>query len=104
MCLIDACVSLQVRIWQPSTGNVSVALLKGHRKGITALVRAFICFCLSVAALSTHIETQAWEPAHLMLPSRHVASSSRDNTVRVWDITTRCVSERPPSQTPPPHR
>jgi hypothetical protein len=34
--------SLQVRIWQPGSGNVSVALLKGHRKGITALVRGAV--------------------------------------------------------------
>ena len=58
----------EVRLWQPSGVNPAVALLKGHKKGITGL---------------------AWEPAHRALPSRRLASSSRDGTVRVWDATLR---------------
>ena len=45
--------------------------MKGHRKGIASL---------------------AWEPAHLAYPCRRLASSARDNTVRVWDaVLRRCV-------------
>jgi ribosome assembly protein 4 len=54
----------EVRLWQPHKGTASVALLKGHRKGITSL---------------------AWEPAHLALPCRRVASGGRDNVVKIWD-------------------
>eukprot|EP00878_Enallax_costatus_P029056 GHUV01031441.1.p1 GENE.GHUV01031441.1~~GHUV01031441.1.p1 ORF type:complete len:277 (+),score=58.53 GHUV01031441.1:422-1252(+) len=32
---------------------------------------------------------QAWEPAHKALPSRRFVSGSKDNTIRVWDATTR---------------
>ena len=61
----------EVRLWQPGKGNASVALLKGHRKGITSL---------------------AWEPAHLAYPCRRLASGARDNTVRVWDaVLRRCL-------------
>ena len=43
---------------------------QGHRKWITGL---------------------AWEPAHLCLPSRRVASSSRDGDIRVWDVPRRAT-------------
>lgn len=42
--------------------------LQGHRKFVS---------CIS------------WEPAHKSLPSKRFCSGSRDNTVRVWDATTR---------------
>jgi len=58
----------EVRLWTPRGANVAAALLKGHKKGITGL---------------------AWEPAHRCLPSRRLASASRDGTLRVWDAGAR---------------
>ena len=43
---------------------------QGHRKWITGL---------------------AWEPAHVRLPSRRVASGSRDGDLRVWDVARRAT-------------
>jgi ribosome assembly protein 4 len=61
----------EVRVWQPGKGAACVALLKGHKKGVTSL---------------------AWEPAHLALPARRVASGGRDNAVKIWDVALRrCV-------------
>lgn len=63
-----------VRLWAPTAGRgaaaggESVALLKGHTKGVTCV---------------------AWEPAHRRLPCRRLASGGRDGCVRVWDATTR---------------
>jgi ribosome assembly protein 4 len=61
----------EVRLWQPRKGTASVALLKGHKKGVTSL---------------------AWEPAHLALPCRRIASGGRDKVVKIWDATLkRCL-------------
>ena len=62
----------EVRLWQPARGATqSVALLKGHKKGVTSL---------------------AWEPAHLALPCRRLASGGRDNVVKIWDASLkRCT-------------
>jgi len=35
------------------------------------------------------VTSVAWEPAHVALPCRRLASGSRDNSVRVWDAQTR---------------
>ena len=42
--------------------------LQGHKKWITAV---------------------AWEPAHLLSPSRRFASASKDGDIRIWDTTLR---------------
>jgi len=56
----------EVRIWDPSTGKQIGGPLKGHTNFITSL---------------------SWEPYHLQEPNRpRVASSSKDGTVRIWDV------------------
>ena len=35
------------------------------------------------------VTSVAWEPAHVALPCRRLASGSRDSSVRVWDAQTR---------------
>ncbi|KAK2464037.1 hypothetical protein APHAL10511_003981 [Amanita phalloides] len=57
-----------VRIWDPKTGKPIGDALKGHSKWITSL---------------------AWEPIHFNSSSPRLASSSKDNTVRVWSLLTR---------------
>lgn len=80
-------IFLQVRIWDPKTGKPFGEALKGHSKWITSL---------------------CWEPIHLFASSLfgsvymlktilrnplapRLASSSKDNTVRVWSLLTRRV-------------
>eukprot|EP01112_Ceratiomyxa_fruticulosa_P011665 TRINITY_DN3187_c0_g1_i1.p1 TRINITY_DN3187_c0_g1~~TRINITY_DN3187_c0_g1_i1.p1 ORF type:complete len:479 (+),score=89.51 TRINITY_DN3187_c0_g1_i1:121-1557(+) len=59
-----------VRVWNPFNGSLVVGPLKGHTKFITAL---------------------AWEPLHNNPSSSLLASSSKDGTVKIWDIRTgRC--------------
>ncbi|EON65046.1 hypothetical protein W97_04281 [Coniosporium apollinis CBS 100218] len=58
-----------VRLWEPQTGEALGGPLKGHSKWITSL---------------------AWEPYHLEEQGRpRVASSSKDATVRIWDVVSR---------------
>ncbi|KAK7044651.1 WD40 repeat-like protein [Favolaschia claudopus] len=59
-----------VRIWDPKTGKPVGDALKGHTKWITSL---------------------CWEPIHLNPSAPRLASSSKDNTVRVWSLLTRRV-------------
>ena len=60
-----------VRLWNPKTGESLGAPLKGHSKWITSL---------------------AWEPYHLQTPGRpRFASSSKDATVRVWDVVAKRI-------------
>ena len=83
-----------MRLWQPGSGNVSVALLKGHKKGITALVRTTSDVTELRFVSRGPLPGQAWEPAHRAMPCRRLASSSRDGTVRIWDATLRCVARQ----------
>lgn len=61
-----------VRLWNPHTGESLGAPLKGHTKWVTAL---------------------AWEPYHLWNPAERprLASSSKDSTVRVWDVVSKRI-------------
>jgi len=54
-----------VQIWEGATGHPIGAPLRGHRQWITALV---------------------WEPLHLTEGKLRLASSSRDGTVRIWNV------------------
>lgn len=56
-----------VRLWDPKTGAQIGSALRGHTKWISAL---------------------SWEPLHLVEPghSPRLASSSKDGTLRVWNI------------------
>jgi ribosome assembly protein 4 len=53
-----------VCVWDAKTGGL-VCRLAGHRQWITSL---------------------SWEPLHLSAPSVLLASSSKDGTVKVWDV------------------
>eukprot|EP00741_Cyanophora_paradoxa_P009357 tig00000144_g9065.t1 len=60
-----------VRVWEPKEGKQLGKPLKGHQKWITSI---------------------AWEPLHLNSGCTRLASSSKDGTVRVWDVPTqRCL-------------
>ncbi|KDE08903.1 hypothetical protein MVLG_00998 [Microbotryum lychnidis-dioicae p1A1 Lamole] len=54
-----------VRLWDPKTGLAIGDALRGHSKWITSL---------------------AWEPVHLNVAKPRLASSSKDSTVRVWNV------------------
>lgn len=60
-----------VRLWDPKKGQALGTPLKGHTKWIMSL---------------------AWEPYHLQTPGRpRLASSSKDSTVRIWDVVSRRI-------------
>ena len=60
-----------VRLWNPKTGESLGAPLKGHSNWVNSL---------------------AWEPYHLQTPGRpRIASSSKDTTVRVWDVVAKRI-------------
>ncbi len=56
-----------VFVYDPTT-DAQPRVLKGHNKWITSL---------------------AWEPVHRAYPCRRLASGSKDNTIRVWDVDKR---------------
>jgi len=68
---VSADKSGEIRIWDPRTGGLQVPTpLHGHTKWVT-----FICF----------------EPLHLDPECRRMATSSKDHTVRIWNIQSgRC--------------
>jgi len=53
-------------VWDPATGNQVGSVLKGHRNFITGI---------------------SWEPIHKNPKGNRFASSSKDSTVKVWDIS-----------------
>ncbi|GFR44734.1 hypothetical protein Agub_g6062 [Astrephomene gubernaculifera] len=57
-----------ILLWEPAKGAGSVGACSGHGKWITSM---------------------AWEPAHKALPSQRFVSGSKDNTIKVWDASTR---------------
>lgn len=62
---------VQVRLWNPTTGEAVGAPLLGHSKWITSL---------------------SFEPVHLLgakALSPRLASASKDGTVRIWNTSTR---------------
>ncbi|KAF2499525.1 F-box/WD repeat-containing protein pof1 [Lophium mytilinum] len=60
-----------VRLWDPSSGQALGTALKGHTKWVNSL---------------------SWEPYHLQASGRpRVASSSKDATVRIWDVVGRKI-------------
>ncbi|XP_074640596.1 notchless protein homolog 1-like [Tubulanus polymorphus] len=63
--LASGCKSSQICIWDPVTGKQIGKTLTGHRQWITWL---------------------SWKPLHLDPSCRYVASSSKDCTIRVWDV------------------
>lgn len=63
--LASGCKNSQICIWDPATGLQMGKTLTGHAKWITWL---------------------SWKPLHLDPESRFLASSSKDGTVRIWDV------------------
>jgi ribosome assembly protein 4 len=60
----------EIRAWNPSNGHAIGQPMKGHKKYVTSL---------------------SYEPYHSNPSCRRFASSSKDNTVRIWDaITSTC--------------
>lgn len=61
----------EIRLWDPKTGKQVGDVLRGHKQYVTSL---------------------AWEPMHLNKGScERLASSSKDATVRVWNVRTMAV-------------
>jgi ribosome assembly protein 4 len=54
-------------IWESENGTQIGLTLKGHNKWVTSL---------------------SWEPLHLNAKSSLLASSSKDATIRIWDVIT----------------
>lgn len=57
----------QVRVWSPDTGTEVCSTLRGHKKWVTSL---------------------SWEPLHVKGYCERLASSSKDHTVRIWNVRT----------------
>ncbi|RYH11047.1 hypothetical protein EON65_39055 [archaeon] len=57
----------EIRVWDPVTGTQRGQPLRGHKKWVTAL---------------------AFEPLHLNAHSTRMASSSKDQTVKIWNLST----------------
>lgn len=62
---VSADRSGELRVWNPSKGELQCAPLTGHRSWVTSL--SFI-------------------PCHLDPSSRFIASASKDSTVKIWDL------------------
>ncbi len=54
----------EIRIWDPKKGEQLGASLRGHKKYVT---------CLS------------WEPMHKNINCKHLASSSQDASIKIWN-------------------
>ncbi|GIX71140.1 notchless protein homolog 1 [Caerostris darwini] len=63
--LASGCKNGLICIWDPRTGKQIGKALSGHRGWINAI---------------------SWEPLHRNGACRHIASASKDCTVRVWDV------------------
>jgi len=63
--LASGCKNGQVMIWNPENGKQLGSTLTGHKQWIT---------CLS------------WEPLHRNPECRRLISSSKDSTIRIWDV------------------
>ncbi|KAJ1429414.1 notchless family protein putative [Ochromonadaceae sp. CCMP2298] len=57
----------EIRRWEPATGKPHGQPLRGHRKWVTSL---------------------AFEPLHVDVECTRMASSSKDSTVKVWNLKT----------------
>lgn len=68
---ISADQSGEIRVWDPATGEQQGPSLRGHRKWVTSL---------------------AFEPLHMDGTCTRMASSSKDGTVKVWNLNT-CLCE-----------
>ncbi|RKO96503.1 hypothetical protein CXG81DRAFT_12855 [Caulochytrium protostelioides] len=66
--LLSGGMDTQLRVWDPKAGKSIGDGLRGHTQCITAI---------------------AFEPLHLDKDARRAATSSKDSTVRVWDIRVR---------------
>ena len=65
--IASAGVDGTIRLWNPVTGEQKGKALSGHRKWVTSL---------------------SWEPFHLNGLCNKLASSSKDNTVKIWNTET----------------
>ncbi|XP_030078246.1 notchless protein homolog 1 isoform X1 [Microcaecilia unicolor] len=62
--LASGCKNSQIFLWDPHTGKQIGRVMTGHSKWIT-----WLC----------------WEPLHLNPECRHLASASKDGSIRIWD-------------------
>lgn len=65
--LASACKDGNLCLWNPTDGKQIGKTMRGHKKWITAL---------------------SWEPYHSNPECRHIASSSKDGDIRIWDTIT----------------
>ncbi|XP_049832057.1 notchless protein homolog 1 [Schistocerca gregaria] len=63
--LASACKNGHICLWDPQTGKQVGRNLIGHKQWVTAL---------------------SWEPYHRNSECRHLASSSKDGDIRIWDV------------------
>lgn len=63
--LASACKNGHICLWDPDTGKQLGRNLIGHKQWVTAL---------------------SWEPYHRNSECRHLASSSKDGDIRIWDV------------------
>eukprot|EP01039_Chlorochromonas_danica_P001266 gene1266-1382_t len=66
-CFVSADRSGEIRVWDPVTGQPRGQPLTGHKKWVTAL---------------------AFEPLHLNPQCNRLASSSKDQTIKVWNLSS----------------
>ncbi|RWS30555.1 notchless protein 1-like protein [Leptotrombidium deliense] len=69
--LASACKNGEIILWNPSDGTQTGKTLTGHKNFVTSL---------------------SWEPLHRNVECRRIASSSKDSTVKIWDVVLyRCL-------------
>lgn len=95
-------------LWDPKTGKATgQCAVRGARGGFRLRMPSKATLSLMYVLLKTctlmipgpnnscqqghrkFVSSLSWEPAHVELPSRRFCSGSKDNTIKIWEASSR---------------